>query len=163
MSKATVESLEQHVKDWNVHVRNIVAVLKNTTEGGQIMKQALCIRSPTEKWYDGGVVLLGDSVHSTLPYQGQRCCMAVESAAALAVLLKNAKGGDTPEIVFQKYKELRKPRTGEIMETSAMDGRTILSSDPGSIGQEDFARERIERHWQWIEKYDVLEAVKTVL
>ena len=163
MAKAPVESLEQHVKDWNVHIQNIVAALKATAEGGQMMKQALYVRTPTEKWYEDGVVLLGDSVHSTLPHQGQGCCMAVESAAALAVLLKNAKDGDTPEVVFRKYSELRKPRTDKMTETSAAAGRKVLSSGPESIEQEDFLREKIERNWNWIEEYDVLEDVQAVL
>jgi salicylate hydroxylase len=163
LSKAPVESLEQHVKDWSPYVQNIVATLKNTAEGGEIMKQALYVRAPIEKWYEGGVVMIGDSVHSTLPHQGQGCCMAVESAAALAVLLKNAKDTDTPEIVFQKYKELRKPRTDKITETSATAGRKVLSSDPDSIGQEDFTHEKIKQNWHWIEEYDVLEAVQTML
>ena len=163
MSKAPVESLQQHVKDWCPCVQSIVAALQNTAEGGEIMKQALYVRAPTEKWYEGGVVLLGDSVHSTLPHQGQGCCMAVESAAALAVLLKNAKETDTPEIVFQKYKELRKPRTDKITETSAIAGRTILSTDPNTIAQDDFTREKVERTWHWIETYDVLEAVQAML
>ena len=163
MSKAPVESLRQHVKDWCPCVQDVVQALENTAEGGEIMKQALYVRAPTEKWYEGGVVLLGDSVHSTLPHQGQGCCMAVESAAALAVLLKNAKETDTPETVFQKYQELRKPRTDKITETSAIAGRIILSSDPDSIDQDDFTREKIERNWHWIESYDVLEAVQTML
>ena len=163
MSKAPVKSLQQHVKDWCPCVQNVLAALESTAEGGEIMKQALYDRAPTEKWYEGGVVLLGDAVHSTLPHLGQGCCMAVESAAALAVLLKNAKETDTPEIVFQKYKELRKPRTDKMTEASAIAGHKILSTDPNLIEQEDFTHEKIERTWHWIETYDVLEAVQTML
>jgi salicylate hydroxylase len=44
-----------------------------------MLKQALYVRDPIDKWYemkeggqkDAGIILLGDSVHSTLPHQGK--------------------------------------------------------------------------------------------
>lgn len=124
MTKAPVSELEEHVKDWHPLIsKDLINALKETAQESGIMKQTLYVRTPNEKWYEGGVVLLGDSIHSTLPHQGQGTCQAIESGAALAILLKNARPEESPESAFQKFKELRKPRTDAITKTSAEAGR----------------------------------------
>ncbi|KAJ5745375.1 hypothetical protein N7520_010557 [Penicillium odoratum] len=42
----------------------------------------------------GIVILLSDSAHSTLPYQGQGSCMAIESGIALAAVMRHWKNDD---------------------------------------------------------------------
>lgn len=124
MSKAPVDELQKYVQDWHPIVsKDIIRALQENSENGRIMKQALYVRKPNDKWYENGIVLLGDAIHSTLPHQGQGTCQAVESGAALAVLLKNAKEGDTPATVFEKFKRLRKPRTDKITKTSEEAGK----------------------------------------
>lgn len=124
MSMAPVSELQKHVEDWHPIIsKDIIHALEKDSEGGKIMKQALYVRTPNDKWYEDGVVLLGDSIHSTLPHQGQGTCQAVESGAALAVFLKNAKESDTPADIFEKFKALRKPRTDKITKTSEEAGK----------------------------------------
>ena len=77
LSTAPVDDMHEHVKDWTGAVQEIVAGLRKGAVDGKILKQALYVREPTAQWHDvrhdcpgSGVILIGDSVHSTLPHQG---------------------------------------------------------------------------------------------
>lgn len=77
MARSDIETLQEHVKDWCPQVQHIVAGLRKSSQDGKMLKQALYSREPLDKWYemkpnkkDSGIILLGDSAHSTLPHQG---------------------------------------------------------------------------------------------
>lgn len=77
LAKAPIDDLHEHVKGWNRHVQEIIAGLRKGSDDGLMLKQALYVRQPLDKWFatdsrGGGTVLLGDSAHSTLPHQGMR-------------------------------------------------------------------------------------------
>lgn len=78
MSRSDIDSLHEHVKDWCPAVQDIIAGLRKGSPDGKMLKQALYVRDPLDKWYrinedraDSGIILLGDSAHSTLPHQGK--------------------------------------------------------------------------------------------
>lgn len=78
MARSDISSLHEHVKDWCRQVQDIIEGLQAGSPDGRMLKQALYVREPIEKWYemkegqnDAGIVLLGDAVHSTLPHQGK--------------------------------------------------------------------------------------------
>lgn len=77
MSRSDIDSLQEHVHDWCPQVQDIVSGLRKASSDGRMLKQALYVREPLDRWYemstrkDAGIVLLGDSVHSTLPHQGK--------------------------------------------------------------------------------------------
>lgn len=78
LSTAPVDDFYEHVKDWTGAVQEIISGLRKSSEDGNILKQTLYVREPTVKWFDvqpdcpgSGIVLIGDSVHSTLPHQGK--------------------------------------------------------------------------------------------
>lgn len=82
MSKSDIDSLQDHVRDWCPQVQDIVAGLRKSSGDGRMLKQALYSREPLDKWYqmkdgkkDSGIILLGDSAHSTLPHQGGLPCV----------------------------------------------------------------------------------------
>lgn len=77
LSTSPIDNLEAHVGDWCPQVRDILAGLRKGSPDGKMLKQALYSREPLDKWYemkhgrgDSGIILLGDSAHSTLPHQG---------------------------------------------------------------------------------------------
>lgn len=81
MSTAPIDDLYDHVKNWAGAVQEIIYGLRKGSADGKILKQALYVREPTSQWFDtrpecpgSGIILIGDSVHSTLPHQGQ-CTM----------------------------------------------------------------------------------------
>lgn len=79
LARAPIDDFEAHVADWAPEVQDIIAALRKRSPDGQMLKQVLYVRDPTPKWFelhkdrpDCGVVLVGDSVHSTLPHQGTK-------------------------------------------------------------------------------------------
>lgn len=78
MSRAPIDDFQAHIKGWTKEAQDIVAGLRKDVSDNQMLKQALYVRDPIPKWYkvdegksDCGIVLLGDSAHSTLPHQGK--------------------------------------------------------------------------------------------
>jgi len=76
MSRSDIDSLQEHVRDWCPQVQHIIEGLRKASPDGKMLKQALYVRDPIDKWYemggsDAGIILLGDSAHSTLPHQGK--------------------------------------------------------------------------------------------
>jgi len=85
MAKAPVDKLAEQVEGWCSTVQEIISGLRKSAErggdGDLILKQALYVRDPIPKWYEveaehkgSGIILLGDSAHSTLPHQGKLTC-----------------------------------------------------------------------------------------
>lgn len=79
MARSDIDSLHEQVKTWCPAVQDIVAGLRKGSPDGQMLKQALYVRDPLDKWYEmngdregSGLILLGDSAHSTLPHQGRQ-------------------------------------------------------------------------------------------
>jgi salicylate hydroxylase len=79
LATAPIDDFHEHVKDWTGAVQEIISGLRKGSPDGKMLKQALYVREPTAKWYhveasseSSGIVLLGDSVHSTLPHQGTK-------------------------------------------------------------------------------------------
>lgn len=77
LSRSDIDNLHAHVADWCPQVQHIIAGLRKGSPDGKMLKQALYSREPLDKWYemkpgrcDSGIMLLGDSAHSTLPHQG---------------------------------------------------------------------------------------------
>lgn len=64
------------------------------------------------RWHRGGVVMLGDAVHPTLPFLAQGANMAFEDAWVLAACLS---GGGAPEAAFARYQALREARVRRIV------------------------------------------------
>lgn len=79
LATAPIDDFHEHVKDWTGAVQEIIYGLRKGSPNGNMLKQALYVREPIEKWYrvelgakSSGIVLTGDSVHSTLPHQGKQ-------------------------------------------------------------------------------------------
>lgn len=65
-----------------------------------------------KKWYEGGVVLLGDAAHPTLPFMAQGANLALEDAWVLAKCLSNTSLTKTD---LQAYQDMRKKRVERII------------------------------------------------
>lgn len=77
LAKAPVDDLYYQIRDWTGACQEIIEGLREGSDNGRILKQTLYVRDLTEKWYHvkdnsagSGIILIGDSVHSTLPHQG---------------------------------------------------------------------------------------------
>ncbi|OOQ82147.1 hypothetical protein PEBR_41808 [Penicillium brasilianum] len=165
MSRSEISSLHEHVRDWCPQVQDIIEGLRKGSPDGRMLKQALYVRDPLDKWYemksgqkDSGIMLLGDSAHSTLPHQGQGTCMAIESGIALATILRHWKNDDL-ESAFQFYQNLRKPRTDRVTQTSFEAGKLASSDSPDEMNN-NFNPEALSERMKWIMEYNVLEDLR---
>jgi salicylate hydroxylase len=80
--------------------------------------------------------------------------MAIESGIALATILRYWKNNDL-NAAFQFYKDLRKPRTDRITQTSYEVGRLASAQDPDSL-DDKFNPGAMRERMRWIMDYDVL-------
>ncbi|KAJ5105440.1 hypothetical protein NUU61_002787 [Penicillium alfredii] len=165
MSRSDIYSLQEHVRDWCPQVQDIIAGLRKSSPDGRMLKQALYVRDPLDKWYEmkegqkgAGIILLGDSAHSTLPHQGQGTCMAIESGIALATILKHWKSDDL-EAAFRFYQDLRKPRTDRVTQTSSEAGRLASSDTPDQLTN-NFNPQALMERMKWIMEYNVLDDLR---
>lgn len=80
-----------------------------------------------ETWHRGGLTLLGDAAHPTLPFLAQGACMALEDAWVLANCLAS---DDRPQEAFARYQALRRARCVRIVEAANFSARAYHLSSP---------------------------------
>ena len=184
MATSPIDRLHDHVQDWASPIQELIDGLRKSAPDGQMLKQTLYVREPVDKWYHiepsnprCGIVLVGDSVHSTLPHQGiispeptplchrftpnrrtgQGTCMAIESGIALATILRNW-ASDHLESAFELYQAIRKPRTDRVTQTSYEAGKLASADRPDSFTS-DFNPDALRERMKWIMEEDVLAEV----
>jgi 2-polyprenyl-6-methoxyphenol hydroxylase-like FAD-dependent oxidoreductase len=80
-------------------------------------------------WTTGRLALLGDAAHPFLPHQGQGAGVAIEDAAALAVVLPL---GVAPQEVPERlklYEDIRKERADRIQQYSRLAGKDLTEDE----------------------------------
>lgn len=83
--------------------------------------------------------------------------MAIESGLALATILRYWKSEDLGA-AFAFYRDLRKPRTDRITQTSYEVGKLASSQEPDSFDDKFNPSAMLER-MRWIMDYDVLDDI----
>lgn len=169
LSTAPVDDMYEHVKDWTGAVQEIVEGLRKGAVDGKILKQALYVREPTAQWFDvrpdcpgSGVILIGDSVHSTLPHQGQGACQAIESGFALAQVLRYWDDSSLGS-ALQYFQDLRKPRTDRITQSSYETGKMASADIPEEQWASSFNPAVVRERMRWVMEYDLMgELAKTL-
>ena len=68
-----------------------------------------------ETWHQGGVALVGDAAHPTLPFLAQGANMALEDAWVLADCVLNT----SEDKALRRYQSLRKPRAQRVIAAAA--------------------------------------------
>ena len=87
----------------------------------------------------GGVALLGDACHPTLPHMNQGAAQAIEDGAVLAEALSRAPDC-TPASVnraLQVYEKVRKDRAYALVALAAESGRALHLGDGAAKEQRD--------------------------
>ena len=112
------------------------------------------------KWHAGGVVLLGDAAHPTLPFMAQGANLALEDAWVLAKCLSKTSA---LKMGLQSYQDLRKGRVEQII--SLAEGNTWkyhLAFPPLRWAahktmwtMSKLMPRRLVRQFDWIYRYDV--------
>ncbi|GAA5196633.1 FAD-dependent oxidoreductase [Rugosimonospora acidiphila] len=87
----------------------------------------------------GGFVLLGDAAHAMSPHLSQGACLALEDAATLRVLLKDAIPGRTLQGALDAYSRARRPRLARILRQSRRVGAVYSANGTLAVRARDAA------------------------
>ncbi|KAI1327131.1 FAD/NAD(P)-binding domain-containing protein [Xylariaceae sp. FL0255] len=105
----------------------LVHRMLNLVPEGEVCEWRLRSHKPLDSWTLGGVALVGDACHPTLPHLGQGATMAIEDGAVVAEVLSAAPSTDPEALAgcLKVYELLRKERTSNMVDLAAFSGRTL--------------------------------------
>jgi salicylate hydroxylase len=136
-NKADKEAMKKVYADFCPVVQKLLDLVP---EGG-VVEWRLRSHKPLETWTRGGVALLGDACHPTLPHLSQGAAMAIEDGAILAevVSLVPNGGADRRDIAqtLKVYELLRKERTSTLVDLAAASARTLHLDEGKAKEQRD--------------------------
>lgn len=141
--------LDHDYTGWHPMVRAVV----DAADRDQCYRWALNSRVPAMVWSTPHVTMLGDAVHSTLPYMAQGAAMAIEDAGVLARALEL----DLPLAQrLRVYEQHRAPRTRRVVEESTEMGQ-LYQIDNADAMREAFRDRNIAKSRnEWLYPYDPL-------
>ncbi len=92
-----------------------------------VHRWAILERAPLERWYGGGMVLIGDAAHPMTPYMAQGAAMAIEDGVILARALEETSDIERGLAVFEAT---RKARTAQVQAVSHANTWMREATDP---------------------------------
>lgn len=101
---------------------NLLKMIQMTKEEDIIQTELADIQPHSQKWHQGNLVFIGDSIHATTPNLAQGACQAIEDAYTLGLCLNQMS---VPE-AFEKYYLLRKDKVQFIVNLSWQLGKYSL-------------------------------------
>ncbi|MEO3748266.1 NAD(P)/FAD-dependent oxidoreductase [Plantactinospora sp. B5E13] len=134
--------LRRWFADWPAPIAELLAA----TEPEDLVQQEVRELRPLPKTYGfpagtGGIVLLGDSAHAMPHHLGQGACLALEDAATLQVLVRDAIPGAPLREAVETYSRTRRPRAATVVrQTRRMSavlqarGRLALRARDAALG-----------------------------
>jgi salicylate hydroxylase len=141
--------LDQDYAGWHPMVRAVV----EAADRDQCYRWALNSRVPAMVWSTNHVTMLGDAVHSTLPYMAQGAAMAIEDAGVLARALEL----DLPLAQqLRVYEQHRAPRTRRVVEESTEMGHLYQIDNADAMRQAFHDRNIAKSRNEWLYPYDPL-------
>ena len=114
------------------------------------------------RWGGGGVAILGDAAHPTLPFLAQGACMAIEDAWVLAAALDAADGREAGLAAYQRAREGRVRRVLAVADANArryhLRGPARLAGHLGLALAGRLAPARLLAQFDWLYGHDVTAA-----
>jgi salicylate hydroxylase len=99
-----------------------------------MLRGAVFVREPIERWSVGRIALLGDAAHAMAPFQAQGSAQAIEDAYVLAACLAEA---DDPLVAIDRYESIRLAHAAELQGSAASAANSFYLAD----GAEQAARD----------------------
>jgi salicylate hydroxylase len=150
--RGTTEEFLADFEGWHADVQSLIRAVEVP------YKWALMVREPMARWSEGGVTLLGDACHPTLPFLAQGAVMAIEDGYVLARCLA-ASPADLPA-ALAAYEGARIERTSRIVRGSAANAERFhnpeLAHAAGAAAYVDreWSEERVKERYEWLFDYD---------
>ncbi len=127
------------------------AVVEMVTATSIHQRWALFAQEPSNRWYRGRIVLLGDAVHAMLPHHGQGANQSIEDAATLATCLAEQ---EDPSVALRRYARLRRARTRQIQRSSWLASDLLHLPDGPEAQRRDHDLAGIGATLDWIHDHD---------
>jgi salicylate hydroxylase len=120
-TEAPAEEALAYVDGWDEPLR------ERLRRAGSLLRGAIYVRRPIERWADGRVTLLGDAAHAMAPFQAQGAAQAIEDAYVLSVCL--ADGHRDPAAALERYASIRRDRAAGVQESGRASGEELFLPD----------------------------------
>jgi 2-polyprenyl-6-methoxyphenol hydroxylase-like FAD-dependent oxidoreductase len=125
---------------WHAPIADLLAA----TESGDLIQHTVGELRPLPREFafasgPGGFVLLGDAAHAMSHHLGQGACLALEDAATLQTLVREAIPGRTLGRALDAYTRERRPRLARIMRQSRRVGAVYSANGPFALRARDAA------------------------
>jgi salicylate hydroxylase len=129
-----------------------------------LLRGAVFVRRPLERWTFGRVTLLGDAAHAMEPFQAQGAAQAIEDAYVLAECLDGV-GPDAVTPAFERYERVRTARAGDLQASSSAAASNFYLDDGDEQRARDEGYRRLHETHPWgfrqaIWEYDVRDALR---
>jgi 2-polyprenyl-6-methoxyphenol hydroxylase-like FAD-dependent oxidoreductase len=114
------------------------------TDPADVMQQEVREVRPLPRAYGfpagpGGVVLLGDAAHAMPHHLGQGACLALEDAATLGALVRDAAPGPRLVAALAAYTDVRRARVARVARSSRRLGRLMQAQGRLAVRARDAA------------------------
>jgi salicylate hydroxylase len=128
-----------------------------------LLRGAVFVRKPLERWTFGRVTLLGDAAHAMEPFQAQGAAQAIEDAYVLAECLDGVRP-DGVTAAFERYERVRTSRAGELQASSSNAASDFYLDDGDEQRARDESYRTLHETHPWgfrqaIWEYDVRDAL----
>lgn len=130
------EALRSHVSSLAARFPSPIEWLVSQTPAHCLLRTPLHDLEPVERWWRGGVVLLGDAAHAMTPNLGQGGAQAIEDAFVLAEMLSTRKSAGA---AFGAYESTRRTRAETVARLSRWTGALAHVSNPAVRWMRDAA------------------------
>lgn len=128
--EAPVDEARPYFEGWHDGVHARLSACETLLRG------AVFVRRPLDRWTWGRTTLLGDAAHAMEPFQAQGAAQAIEDAYVLAECLADV-AADGVEAALQRYEHVRTSRAGELQSSSTAAAGSFYLDD----GEEQQARD----------------------
>jgi 2-polyprenyl-6-methoxyphenol hydroxylase-like FAD-dependent oxidoreductase len=157
--EVSAEEAVSHLDGWTPHL------VERLRRCGTVLRGAVFVRPPIERWVYGRVALLGDSAHAMAPFQAQGAAQAVEDAYVLAECVA-ADPRDVPA-ALARYERVRMTRAKNLQISSQAAADTFYLPDGEEQRARDAAYERLHQTLPWgprqrIWEHDVRDDLRAV-
>lgn len=111
-----------------------------------MLRGAVFVREPIERWSEGRVTLLGDAAHAMAPFQAQGSAQAIEDAYVLAACLADT---DDPLTALQRYESIRVAHSAELQSSSQTAAESFYLPDGDDQRARDAAYATLHETKPW--------------
>ena len=135
------EEAVAHVEDWSPQLR------ERLRRSRTMLRGAVYVRPPLDRWAYGRVALLGDAAHAMAPFQAQGAAQAIEDAFVLAECV--ADEPDDIPAALERYERVRMARAESLQASSQTAADTFYLPDGEKQRARDAEYARLDETMPW--------------